>query len=303
MNASSPDSRAVGFIGLGLMGRPMAGHLLAALGRLWVHNRSQPAVEDLVARGAQAAASPADLARRVGDGVIILMLPNAGVVRDVVEGPRGITAAFTKGLTIVDMGSTRVDETRRWREMAVALGGDWIDAPVSGGQKAAEEAALSIMAGGERSRFDAIRPLLEVMGDRVTYLGPSGAGQITKLANQILVANTIASVSEALHLLEHHGVDLAAARTALLGGFASSRILDLHGERMISGNFTPGGTALNQLKDVDEAARVAREAALPLPMLEVSQQLWSRMVAAGLGDLDHSGLYEFYRRHLRRPQA
>lgn len=299
MTVLTESDSKLGFIGLGLMGKPMARHLRRAGAEVVVHNRSQGAVQELADEGCVAASSPREVAESVGGGCVILMLTNTDSVREVVEGPDGLFAGMQTGLTVIDMGSTALAETRLWREQAVELGGDWVDAPVSGGQKGAIEATLTIFAGGDPARVDAVRPILEVLGSQVTYLGPSGAGQATKLANQIMVAVTIASVSEAFVMCQDAGVDLAAARPALLGGFAASKVLDQHGLRMIDSNFTPGGTATNQLKDLVEACRVAEHRGLDLPMLTANRKLWEEMIRAGLGDLDHSGLYQLYQqKHL-----
>jgi len=276
------------------MGKPMARHLRRAGAEVIVHNRSQGAVHELTEEGCVAASSPRQVGEKVGDGYVVLMLTNTDSVRAVVEGPDGLFASMQSGLTVIDMGSTALAETRLWREQAVKLGGDWVDAPVSGGQKGAIEATLTIFAGGDPARVEAVRPILEVLGSQVTSLGPSGAGQATKLANQIMVAVTIASVSEAFMMCRAAGVDLAAARPALLGGFAASKVLDQHGQRMIQGDFKPGGTATNQLKDLVEACRVAEHQGLDLPMLTANRRLWEEMIEAGLGELDHSGLYQLY---------
>jgi 3-hydroxyisobutyrate dehydrogenase-like beta-hydroxyacid dehydrogenase len=292
-----------GFIGLGNMGKPMARHLIRAGARITLFNRSKQVLEELAGEGAEIAPSPREVAQGVGDGLIFLSLPNAGSVAEVVEGEDGLFAGLTAGSKIVDMGSTAVEPTREWYEKAISMGSDWIDAPVSGGQKGAREANLTIMAGGREESVDAIRPVLEILGTTLTYMGPSGSGQCAKLANQIIVASTIASLSEAFLLCRENGVDLNAARTALLGGFAQSKILDQHGLRMIEENFEPGGTAINQLKDLVEASKVASSDGLKLPMLETNKKLWERMLEDGLGELDHSGLYEWYRQTLKKERG
>ena len=288
---------------MGNMGKPMAGHLRAAGARLTLFNRSKQVLEELAGEGADVASSPREVAERVGDGLIFLSLPNAGSVAEVVEGKDGLFAGLAVGSKVVDMGSTAVEPTRAWHERALGMDSDWIDAPVSGGQKGAREANLTIMAGGLAESVEAIRPVLEIMGTTLTYMGPSGAGQCSKLANQIIVASTIASLSEAFLLCRENGVDLKAARTALLGGFAQSKILDQHGLRMIEENFEPGGTAINQLKDLVEASKVASSDGLKLPMLETNKKLWERMLEDGLGELDHSGLYEWYRQSLEKERG
>ena len=299
---SVSDNR-IGFIGLGNMGKPMARHLMRAGARLTLFNRSKQVLEELAGEGAEVASSPHEVAQRVGDGLIFLSLPNAGSVAEVVEGKDGLFEGLTAGSKVIDMGSTAVEPTRAWHERALGMDSDWIDAPVSGGQKGAREANLTIMAGGLEESVEAIRPVLEILGTTLTYIGPSGAGQCAKLANQIIVASTIASLSEAFLLCRENGVDLKAARSALLGGFAQSKILDQHGLRMIEEDFEPGGTAINQLKDLVEASKVASSDGLKLPMLETNKKLWERMLEDGLGELDHSGLYEWYRQALEKERG
>ena len=299
---SVSDNR-IGFIGLGNMGKPMARHLMRAGARLILFNRSKQVLEELAGEGAEVASCPSEVADQVGDGLIFLSLPNAVSVAEVVEGKDGLFTGLAAGSKVVDMGSTAVEPTRAWHEKALGIGSDWIDAPVSGGQKGAREANLTIMAGGLEESVEAIRPVLEILGTTLTYIGPSGAGQCAKLANQIIVASTIASLSEAFLLCRENGVDLKAARSALLGGFAQSKILDQHGLRMIEKDFEPGGTAINQLKDLVEASKVASSDGLKLPMLETNKKLWERMLEDGLGELDHSGLYEWYRQALEKERG
>ena len=299
---SLSDSR-IGFIGLGNMGKPMARHLMSADARITLFNRSKQVLEELQGEGAEVSSCPREVAEQVGDGLIFLSLPNAGSVAEVVEGEDGLFAGLTAGSKVIDMGSTAVEPTRAWHERALGMDSDWIDAPVSGGQKGAREANLTIMAGGLQESVEAIRPVLEILGTTLTYMGPSGAGQCAKLANQIIVASTIASLSEAFLLCGENGVDLKAARSALLGGFAQSKILDQHGLRMIEEDFEPGGTAINQLKDLVEASKVATADGLNLPMLETNKKLWERMLEDGLGELDHSGLYEWYRQTLKKERG
>jgi 3-hydroxyisobutyrate dehydrogenase-like beta-hydroxyacid dehydrogenase len=194
------------------------------------------------------------------------------------------------------MGSTGIEETRGWAAKSADRGVDWLDAPVSGGQLGAINRTLTIMVGGERRGFERAAPLLQLLGATLTYVGQTGAGQTAKLANQIIVASTIAVVAEAFTLARAAGADLSAVRHALLGGFAASRILDLHGQRMIDRSFVPGGRGTGQLKDVLEADRLARSIGLNLPLLQANVTLWRRMVAAGLGDLDHSAILQLFER-------
>ena len=306
-NTSSPafpqNGKKIGFIGLGLMGKPMARHLKKAGAEVIILNRSQAVVHELQEEGFVAASSPAAVAEAVKDGYIVLMLTNTYAVEAVVEGEHGLFATLQSGATVIDMGSTWIRETQKWQKTAVSKGADWIDAPVSGGQQGATDATLTIMAGGTKNTFDRVQPILEKLGTNVTYMGGSGTGQATKLANQLIVATTIASVSEAFLMCDAVGVDLAAARKALLSGFAGSKILDMHGLRMIEENYEPGGRATGQLKDLVEACRVAEDQGLDLPMLTTNKKLWEQMLEAGMGDLDHSALYKFYqKKHNKQPK-
>ena len=224
----------IGFIGLGNMGKPMVQHLISAGAKVILYNRSMQVLEELAGKGAEVASSPREVAEKVENGIIFLSLPNANSVAAVVEGGNGLFAGLAVGSKVVDMGSTAVEPTREWYEKTNSLGSDWIDAPVSGGQKGALEASLAIMVGGNEESYKAVRPLLEILGSTVSYMGSSGAGQCTKLANQIIVASSIASLSEAFLLCKENGVDLKKARNAL---FFKSNVLDQHGQRMIEGNF------------------------------------------------------------------
>lgn len=284
----------VGFIGLGLMGRPMAARLHHAQISLVVHNRSRAAVHELSALGHTAADSPRAVAEKASASLIFLMLPDSAAVGQVVDGPNGLWAGLQPGTLVVDMGSSPVDATRTWAETARSLGADWLDAPVSGGQAGAIAGTLSIMAGGTEASFGRARPYFELLGRTITYLGPSGAGQITKLANQIIVAITISAVAEGLALAAAQGADPQAVRTALLGGFAASKILDAHGRRMIAGDFQPGGRAELQLKDLREAVRVAAAGQLQLTVLQHNLGRWEEMIARGWGPLDHSAFSKLY---------
>jgi 3-hydroxyisobutyrate dehydrogenase-like beta-hydroxyacid dehydrogenase len=304
MNQSSQSDRLeeqrqlvgvrIGFIGLGLMGRPMASNLLQAGAGLVVHNRSRPVVAEFQARGAGAVDTPRAMAETMGAGVIILMLTNTAAVQEVVSGAHGLFAALKPGSIVIDMGASGVTETRDWAARARELEATWLDVPVSGGQAGAINATLSLMAGGEFAAFTRVQPILKTLGSTITYIGGPGAGQITKLANQIIVAMTIAAVAEAFTLAKAAKADLALVRESLLGGFAASRILDLHGRRMIENNFEPGGRAHGQLKDSAEAIRLARACGLRLPMLEANLILWQEMISRGWGDRDHSALIQLY---------
>lgn len=280
----------IGFVGLGNMGRPMARHLHDAGAEVWVWNRSPGPTEAAVAIGMHRATSLPDLAREIGDGIIAVNLTETCVVDEVVFGSGGLHPALHPNALIIDFGTTSVEATRRFAQRIA-----WIDAPVSGGQVGAEAATLSIMAGGTDAAFQRALPILQTVGKRVTHLGPSGAGQVTKLANQLIVAQTIDAVAQALRLAELSGVDPALVRKALLGGFAESRILDLHGDRMVRRDFAPGGRAQLQLKDVRLICDLAESLGFDSPTLRNCRERWETMVhEKHLGDLDHSGLFRLY---------
>ena len=280
----------IGFIGLGNMGAPMARHLNTAGATVSVWNRSDGPAEAAVALGMKRVATLPELAREIGDGVICINLTNTDVVEAVVFGPGGLIEGLSPGALIIDFGTTGVPATRGFGEKL-----NWVDAPVSGGQVGAEAASLTIMAGGTEANFQRALPVLETVGKRVTHLGPVGSGQVTKLANQLIVAQTIDAVAQALRLAELSGVDSALVRKALLGGFAESRILDLHGDRMVRRDFAPGGRSTLQLKDIRLICDLAESVGFESPTLKNSRAQWERFVhEEGFGDLDHSGLFRLY---------
>lgn len=280
----------IGFVGLGNMGRANARHLHEAGAEVIVWNRSDAPAEAAVALGMKRAASLPDLAREVGPGIICINLTMTDVVEKVAFGEGGLIEGLHQDALIIDFGTTGVPETKRFAERV-----NWVDSPVSGGQVGAEAATLTIMAGGTRENFERALPIFQVVGKNITHLGPSGAGQVTKLANQLIVAQTIDAVAQALRLAELSGVDPALVRKALLGGFAESRILDLHGARMVKRDFAPGGRATLQLKDVRLMCELAESVGLDSPTLKNSRAQWETFVhEKGLGDLDHSGLFKLY---------
>ncbi len=280
----------IGFVGLGNMGRANARHLHEAGADVVVWNRSDAPAEAAVKLGMRRAGSLPDLAREIGPGVICINLTMTDVVENVVFGPGGLIEGLHKDALIIDLGTTGVPETKKWSERV-----NWVDAPVSGGQVGAEAAALTIMAGGSEANFQRALPIFQVCGKNITHLGPSGAGQVTKLANQLIVAQTIDAVAQALRMAELSGVDPALVRKALLGGFAESRILDLHGDRMVRRDFKPGGRATLQLKDVRLMCQLADSVGLDSPTLKNSLAQWEKFVhEENLGDLDHSGLFRLY---------
>ena len=280
----------IGFVGLGNMGGPIAGHLHAAGGDVIVWNRSDARAEVAVARGMKRAASLPELAREIGDGTVCLCLSDTAAVEAVVFGAGGLIEGLSAGALTIDFGTTGVPATRQFGARL-----NWVDAPVSGGQVGAEAASLTIMAGGSDAAFQRALPILQTVGKRITHLGPTGSGQVTKLANQLIVAQTIDAVAQALRLAELAGLDAALVRKALLGGFAESRILDLHGDRMARRQFVAGGRAALQLKDVRLICQLAESLGFESATLQNSLAQWERMVEhMGLGELDHSGLFRIY---------
>ncbi len=280
----------IGFVGLGRMGAPMARHLQDAGATVVVWNRSPAPAETAVARGMRRAASLPELAREIGDGMICVNLTTTEVVAATVFGPGGLSEGVSPGALVIDFGTSAVAETKAWAAKVA-----WIDAPVSGGQVGAEAASLSIMTGGTAENFARAQPILATVGRRVTHLGASGAGQVTKLANQLIVAQTIDAVAQALRLAELAGVDSALVRQALTGGFADSRILELHGERMVRRDFTAGGRAEWQLKDVRLICALAETVGFESPTLKNCREQWEKFVhEKGGAALDHSGLIKLY---------
>src|SRR6187401_1687956 len=252
----------VGFIGLGTMGAPMAGHLLAGGHRLFVQTRSK-VPESLTAGGAVVCAHGTEVARKAG--VVFLMVPDTPDVEKVLFGPDGVAAGLTPGKIVVDMSSISPIETKAFARRIDALGCQYLDAPVSGGQVGAKAASLTIMVGGSEETFAKVKPLFELMGKNITLVGGNGDGQTTKVANQIIVALTIEAVGEALLFAAKAGADPAKVRQALMGGFASSRILEVHGERMIKRTFDPGFRIELHQKDLNLALSSARRLGLSLP--------------------------------------
>ncbi|WP_106476461.1 NAD(P)-dependent oxidoreductase [Phytohalomonas tamaricis] len=284
----------VGFIGTGIMGEPMAHHLLKAGYTLQVWNRSAHKLDALIMAGARHCASAAEAAR--GADVVICMLSSGPVCDEVLLGVDGVIEQMTPGATLIVMSSIPVESARRQAEAAMAKAVRYLDAPVSGGQQGARDGTLVIMVGGPTADYDAARPLLECMG-RSTRVGAAGAGQLAKLTNQLIVAGTIGLIAEAFTLAERGGADPRALREALLGGFADSTILRQHGQRMIEGDFAPGGPAKYQLKDTTTALALATTLGLELPLLRQTDALFKAMVDHGDGELDHSGLIREIRRH------
>ena len=280
----------VGFIGLGVMGRPMALNLLKAGFALVVHSRSRGPVDALVAAGARSAASPRDVAREAG--IVITMLPDTPDVQAIVSGPDGVLEGLRPGAVLIDMSSISPDTTRRLAARVAERGGAMLDAPVSGGEIGAKNGTLSIMVGGDEAAFERVRPVLAAMGaaDRIIRIGPSGAGQVCKICNQMAIGGALAGVSEAFALARAAGLDAALVRQALLGGFAASRVLEVHGERLLTGQFAPGfRTALYQ-KDLRLAAEAAQSLNVRTNATHAVSALVDALSAAGAGHLDYAAI-------------
>jgi 2-hydroxy-3-oxopropionate reductase len=280
----------VGFIGLGVMGKPMAKHLVNAGFSLTVYNRSRGAMDELVAAGAKAANSPADVARHAT--VVITMLPDTPDVERVLTGPDGVLTAIQKGALVIDMSSISPVATERLADHVAEKGAAMLDAPVSGGEIGAINATLSIMVGGQPADFERARPIFDAMGnkERVVHIGRSGAGQVCKVCNQIAIGGALAGVSEALALAKKSGVDASRVRAALLGGFAASRVLEVHGERMLTGNYQPGFRTKLYQKDLRLANETAAAASVAVPGTAIVTQLVNALVAKGGGDLDYAAI-------------
>jgi len=278
----------VGFIGLGIMGKPMARNLLKAGYSLVVHNRSRAAVEELSKEGAQAAANSKELAER--SEIIITMLPDSPDVELVYAGENGIFSRVKSGSLIIDMSSISPIVARKLAAEAEKRSCDMLDAPVSGGEAGAIGATLSIMIGGKAAAVERAMPIFQALGKNIVHVGDAGAGQVTKAANQMVVGTTIAIVGEALVLAKKAGVDPAKVRQALLGGFAQSKILEAHGQKMLDRNFKPGFRIRLHEKDMKIALATGSEFGVPLMVTGVVGQMMTAMKGMGNGDLDHSGL-------------
>jgi len=278
----------IGFIGLGIMGKPMARNLLKAGYPLIVHNRSQAAVAELAKEGATKADSPKEVAEQ--SDVIITMLPDSPDVELVVFGENGISEAVRSGVLFMDMSTIAPETARKVQSALLEKGVESLDAPVSGGEVGAKEGTLSIMVGGSEAAFQRALPIFEVLGQNIVHIGATGAGQVTKACNQIVVGLTIQAVAEALTLAKKAGVDPAKVREALLGGFAQSRILDVHGKRIIEQKFQPGFTVKLHRKDLGIALQTGQEVSLPLMTTSLVAELMNALIAQDKGDLDHSAL-------------
>ena len=275
----------IGFIGLGIMGSPMAQHLLAAKHEMFIRTRSNVPAE---LASAHVCATNADVARAAD--IIFLMLPDTPDVEVVLFGKDGVAEGLSQGKIVVDMSSISPMDTKTFAQKINALGCEYLDAPVSGGEVGAKAASLTIMVGGSEATFNTVKPLLELMGKNITLVGGNGDGQTTKVANQIIVALNIAAVGEALLFASKAGADPAKVRAALMGGFASSRILEVHGERMIKRTFAPGFRIALHQKDLALALNGAKAMGVSLPQTVSAAQLMQACASNGWDQLDHSAL-------------
>lgn len=277
----------LGFIGLGIMGAPMAKHLQNAGHKLFLYERRTPP-QDLIDGQATCCTSAKEVAKRAD--IIFVMVPDTPDVGNVLFGEDGLAEGLTAGKIVVDMSSISPIETKEYAKKIKALGCEYLDAPVSGGEVGAKAASLSIMVGGSQAAFDDVKPFFELMGKNITLVGESGAGQTCKVANQIVVALTIEAVGEALLFASKAGADPAKVREALMGGFASSRILEVHGERMVKRNFEPGFRISLHQKDLNLALQSAKALGVSLPNTATCQELFNACAANGGASWDHSGM-------------
>jgi len=278
----------IGFIGLGIMGKPMAGQLLKAGHTVYVYDIVPEAITELERQGAIPCKSSKEVAGKTG--MVFLIVPDTPDVEAALFGKNGVAEGIRPGSIVVDMSSISPIATKEFARKLKEMGVEMLDAPVSGGQVGAQNAALSIMVGGSVELFEQIKPFFEIMGKNIVHIGGNGDGQTCKVANQIVVALTIEAVGEALLFASKAGADPVKVRAALLGGFAQSRILELHGERMIKRTFQPGFRVRHQQKDLNLALESARKMGLSLPNTAMAQELYNSIAAAGGSELDHSAL-------------
>jgi len=290
----------LGFIGLGIMGKPMAGNLIKGGHTLFLYSRSG-VPQELIAAGGKACASAKEVAQKAD--IIITMVPDTPDVERVLFGQNGVAEGLSRGKTVIDMSSISPIETKQFAKRINGLGCEYVDAPVSGGEVGAKNAALTIMVGGSQATFDKVKPVFELMGKNITLVGGNGDGQTCKVCNQIIVALNIEAVSEALVFASKAGADPARVRQALMGGFAASRILEVHGERMIKRTFDPGFRIELHQKDLSLALAGARAMGMSLPNTATTQQLFNSCVANGGAKWDHSALVRALEKLANHPVA
>jgi 2-hydroxy-3-oxopropionate reductase len=277
----------IGFVGLGIMGKPMAANLIKGGHTLFLHSRSG-VPQELTAAGGKACASAKEVAQKAD--IVITMVPDTPDVEKALFGASGVAEGLSKGKVVVDMSSISPIETKKFAKRVNDLGCEYVDAPVSGGEVGAKNAALTIMAGGSQAAFDRVKPVFDLMGKNITLVGGNGDGQTCKVCNQIIVALNIEAVSEALVFASKAGADPAKVRQALMGGFAASRILEVHGERMIKRTFNPGFRIELHQKDLNLALAGARAMGVSLPNTATAQELFNSCTAAGGAAWDHSAM-------------
>lgn len=287
-------TETIGFIGLGIMGRPMALNLVRAGHPVVVHARRAESMAPLAEAGAETGASPAEVAR--GASIVFTLVADTPDVEQVILGPEGVIEGIGPDSLVVDMSTISPSATRAIAARLREAGADMLDAPVSGGDVGARDGTLSIMVGGEAAAFARARPLFEVLGANIVHIGGHGAGQVCKACNQVVVAQTIAGIGEALLLAEVSGVDGARVREALLGGFAGSRILEVHGRRMLEDDYEPGFKATLHQKDMRIVLETAHELGLALPGAAQVAQYLNALVGHGQGELDSAAVYRVQRR-------
>jgi 3-hydroxyisobutyrate dehydrogenase-like beta-hydroxyacid dehydrogenase len=282
-------TQKIGFIGLGLMGKPMCRNLIQTGFELFVSNRSPQPRAELAAAGATPLETPGQVAARAD--TVILMVADTAAVESVLLGENGVIHSLKDNGLVIDMGTTSVTQTRRFGALISGKGGLYVDAPVSGGTIGAESGNLTIMAGGSEEGFNRALPILQVLGERITHVGTSGAGQVAKAANQVIVGLNIGAAAEALALAKAAGVDPGRVRQALQGGFADSRILEVHGKRMVDGDYSLGARCTTQRKDMHQAIELAATLGLDMPATSLSRDLYDKLIEDGGADLDHSALF------------
>jgi len=290
----------IGFIGLGIMGKPMAANLIKGGHTLLLHSRSG-VPQDLTAAGGKACASAKEVAQK--SEIIITMVPDTPDVEKALFGTGGAAEGLSRGKTVIDMSSISPIETKQFAKRINGLGCEYVDAPVSGGEVGAKNAALTIMVGGSQATFDKVKPVFDLMGKNITLVGGNGDGQTCKVCNQIIVALNIEAVSEALVFASKAGADPARVRQALMGGFAASRILEVHGERMIKRTFDPGFRIELHQKDLSLALAGARAMGLSLPNTATAQELFNACVANGGAKWDHSAMVRALEKLANHPVA
>ena len=278
----------IGFIGLGLMGKPMCCNLHQAGAQLFVYNRTHAVAESLQQPGITAIENLSDLANHAD--IFIMMVSDTSAVESILFEENGLSRSLKPGSLVIDMGTTTVSATREFAQKLRTIDVDYIDAPVSGGEIGAINGDLVIMAGGSDSSIKKALPIFNVLGKSTVHIGDIGTGQITKAANQVIVGLNIGAVAEAFTLAKRAGADISKVREALLGGFAASRILEVHGQRMIDESFQPGGKIVTQHKDLTQALELAKEYNQSLPATELNRQLYNKLIQQGKGGLDHSAL-------------